>query len=1065
MNTSSAKKIMWLSPMCCLDRRSGAACQMRSVLTTLASAGWEAYAVHMTLCDGQEQYPISTIIGKKYAVPENYGQTLNFKRDGVEHHLFYTQSSYGRDLTREEAQTFYNRARKILEKIQPDVVLTYGSSQLCKALIRTARQNCRTLIFYLANPSYDDPELFRPFDQVLVPSNFQSEYYRDRLGIRSDVLRTLLPETSQISPREVLSTQAPELRRCGFITMINPSLAKGATLYARLVQMALQERPDLLFLAVEGRMTNEQWAQAGVDLANMSNIWWIPNQQDVRTIYARTSILLFPSYWNEASGRSIAEAQLGGIPVLGSNHAGIPEQLNGGGFLFDIPERCRERYTKVPGSDEIRPWLDTIYRLMDDEDFYRQTVQRALECGAMFDRKVVQEDVVQRFEAYAEGRDLRQPLQAGQETIVQETIAKGPKAGRNEPCPCGSGRKVKKCCGVEQASRMLYQESTSDQLQGAEQVDFEAAEPCGADQGRALELTWADSEPAAVQDEVHDQSWQSADCRHNNWLLQMPAGLKLSVPASLQVLTGYVFLEQEQWFEPETALVLNILQPGMQVLDIGACFGVYTLPMSRAVHSSSEPGQVYAFEPGALAREHLQASLQENNLSNVQVYAQGLAAIQGRARLQREDSPELNRIDKGQAALPGEDIELNTLDDWWVEAGRPDIDFIKLDVNGHETFVLQGGAEFLEQTSPVILVSIRIKGALNRATLLLLGELGYELFQYIPGPGLLVRYDQEATPEPYLLNLIACRPEQAAKLQEQGLLAPEELEVPEPEAGFWQEYLASLPWTAPIQADWQEQHLNTQDTLHQNYLRALDFLCAAQDPDAQPAQKLAQTQWAIQNMIPVYQACQDSASVALSLVRAMQGLGLSQQSVQILQDLQNQLQSSRQPDFALPCLAPLKELDMLQTERCPEDWVRARCTEALVMLRSYSGWFSAQRDLELLQGLEGNPECSIYYERRLILCTLHTGRSIQIQPGSSLLAPEQQNSEIWQELAGPGQGSAAAVGPVEQGSEAEQNLSGLNQQSKIRRNDPCPCGSGKKAKNCCGVGSRQMQEVGSSVVQ
>ncbi|MEM6793605.1 MAG: SEC-C metal-binding domain-containing protein [Acidobacteriota bacterium] len=23
----------------------------------------------------------------------------------------------------------------------------------------------------------------------------------------------------------------------------------------------------------------------------------------------------------------------------------------------------------------------------------------------------------------------------------------GPKIGRNEPCPCGSGRKYKKCCG------------------------------------------------------------------------------------------------------------------------------------------------------------------------------------------------------------------------------------------------------------------------------------------------------------------------------------------------------------------------------------------------------------------------------------------------------------------------------------------------------------------------------------------------------------------------------------------------------------------------------------------
>jgi len=30
---------------------------------------------------------------------------------------------------------------------------------------------------------------------------------------------------------------------------------------------------------------------------------------------------------------------------------------------------------------------------------------------------------------------------------VPPTIAKKPKVGRNEPCPCGSGKKFKKCCG------------------------------------------------------------------------------------------------------------------------------------------------------------------------------------------------------------------------------------------------------------------------------------------------------------------------------------------------------------------------------------------------------------------------------------------------------------------------------------------------------------------------------------------------------------------------------------------------------------------------------------------
>ena len=30
------------------------------------------------------------------------------------------------------------------------------------------------------------------------------------------------------------------------------------------------------------------------------------------------------------------------------------------------------------------------------------------------------------------------------------TVVKGKKVGRNDPCPCGSGKKYKKCCGVNE---------------------------------------------------------------------------------------------------------------------------------------------------------------------------------------------------------------------------------------------------------------------------------------------------------------------------------------------------------------------------------------------------------------------------------------------------------------------------------------------------------------------------------------------------------------------------------------------------------------------------------------
>jgi preprotein translocase subunit SecA len=31
---------------------------------------------------------------------------------------------------------------------------------------------------------------------------------------------------------------------------------------------------------------------------------------------------------------------------------------------------------------------------------------------------------------------------------TKETVIKGDKVGRNDPCPCGSGKKYKKCCGA-----------------------------------------------------------------------------------------------------------------------------------------------------------------------------------------------------------------------------------------------------------------------------------------------------------------------------------------------------------------------------------------------------------------------------------------------------------------------------------------------------------------------------------------------------------------------------------------------------------------------------------------
>jgi len=37
---------------------------------------------------------------------------------------------------------------------------------------------------------------------------------------------------------------------------------------------------------------------------------------------------------------------------------------------------------------------------------------------------------------------------AGDYQPVQQVVRSGAKIGRNDPCPCGSGKKYKKCCGA-----------------------------------------------------------------------------------------------------------------------------------------------------------------------------------------------------------------------------------------------------------------------------------------------------------------------------------------------------------------------------------------------------------------------------------------------------------------------------------------------------------------------------------------------------------------------------------------------------------------------------------------
>ena len=62
----------------------------------------------------------------------------------------------------------------------------------------------------------------------------------------------------------------------------------------------------------------------------------------------------------------------------------------------------------------------------------------------LFKIQIQKQEAVRREER----RQLQMNYNRGEGSSVAQTVRRGRKVGRNDPCPCGSGKKFKKCCGV-----------------------------------------------------------------------------------------------------------------------------------------------------------------------------------------------------------------------------------------------------------------------------------------------------------------------------------------------------------------------------------------------------------------------------------------------------------------------------------------------------------------------------------------------------------------------------------------------------------------------------------------
>ena len=106
-------------------------------------------------------------------------------------------------------------------------------------------------------------------------------------------------------------------------------------------------------------------------------------------------------------------------------------------YLMQILERPVESVTVNAGAEGTAPALEPARADQDGNGHRRRNVSTSVD------------DLEEAFQR-RKRRELEQARMAGSGEYqpVQQVVRGGDKIGRNDPCPCGSGKKYKKCCGA-----------------------------------------------------------------------------------------------------------------------------------------------------------------------------------------------------------------------------------------------------------------------------------------------------------------------------------------------------------------------------------------------------------------------------------------------------------------------------------------------------------------------------------------------------------------------------------------------------------------------------------------
>lgn len=457
-------------------------------------------------------------------------------------------------------------------------------------------------------------------------------------------------------------------------------------------------------------------------------------------------------------------------------------------------------------------------------------------------------------------------------------------------------------------------------------------------------------------------------------------GVRIVVPDSLELITPYVLREQQDFFEDELPFVRRLLQQGQNVIDIGANYGTYTLPMAQRVGAS---GHVWAFEPSSSTAQFLAQGIATNGFANVTLEQKAVSSAPGTARLALNVHAELRSI--VHAAAPqgdSEEVSLVTLDDRMDRYRWVDIDLIKIDAEGEEANIVKGGRRFFANLSPLVQYELRSTGDMNFDLIGDFAAIGYNSYRLLPSLNLLVPFDTESAPDPYLLNLFCCNSARADRLAAQGVLLRSTDLAGVGQTGskqdgsddaqyHWRHALGHLPYAAALASVWG----STEEAGDGADLRgALSLYARSRDKTMPMAHRVRALEASFSRFEALCERAPSSLRLA-SLARVAHDFGQRAVTVKALTQLVESIRRDGGVDPNEPFLAPLERFDSIAPGDTMGEWIVGAILEQLEKREWLSTFYAGPSALDRLEAIHalgfGSPEM----ERRLDLVHLRINRA------------------------------------------------------------------------------------------